>query len=75
MTRRQAFREADVSRALRAAQSVGLAIGRVEIDQDGKIVIVSARPETADCLEDPNDALAALRRRNAERRSKRVASR
>lgn len=49
--RRQAFRQADVARAVKGAVSAGLKVGRVEVDQDGRIVIVSgeetARPDTA----------------------------
>ena len=42
MTRaRTPFRQADISRAVKGATAAGLVIGRVEIDQDGKIVIVS----------------------------------
>jgi len=36
------FRQADVTRALRAAQKAGVEISRVEISRDGKIVIVTA---------------------------------
>jgi Cys-tRNA synthase (O-phospho-L-seryl-tRNA:Cys-tRNA synthase) len=35
------FRQVDVTRALRAAKASGLTISRVEIDAEGKIVIVS----------------------------------
>lgn len=38
------FRQADVTRALRGAQSAGVDVARVEIDRHGKIVIVPARP-------------------------------
>ncbi len=36
------FRQADVTRAFRAAQAAGVKVARVEIDRDGKIVIVTA---------------------------------
>ena len=77
MSRRAPFREADVSRALKAVQGAGLSVARVEIDQDGKIVIVSGRPlgDDRDGLDDPQDALTALRNRNAQRRAQRAASR
>jgi len=37
------FRQADLSRALKAAAAAGLDVGRVEIDATGKIVIVTAK--------------------------------
>lgn len=37
---RTPFRQADISRAVKGATAAGLVVGRVEIDQDGKIVIV-----------------------------------
>jgi hypothetical protein len=40
---RTRFRQADISRAVKGATAAGLVIGRVEIDQDGKIVIVYGR--------------------------------
>jgi hypothetical protein len=36
------FRQADVTRAFRAAQAAGVRVARVEIDREGKIVIVTA---------------------------------
>jgi hypothetical protein len=42
MTRaRTPFRQADISRAVKGATAAGLVIGRVEIDPNGTIVIVS----------------------------------
>ena len=38
---RAAFRQIDVTRALRAAKAAGLAVSRCEIDAEGKIVLVS----------------------------------
>ena len=34
------FKETDLRRAIRASQKAGLSIARVEIDRDGKIVVV-----------------------------------
>jgi acylphosphatase len=47
MTRRPStFRQADISRAVKAAQTAGLAIGKVEVAPDGTIrVIVASTPE------------------------------
>jgi hypothetical protein len=36
------FRQQDVTRAFRAAKAAGVRVARVEIDRDGKIVIVTA---------------------------------
>ncbi len=36
------FRQADVTRAVKAVVAAGVDVGRVEIDKSGKIVIVTA---------------------------------
>jgi hypothetical protein len=36
------FRQQDVTRAFRAAKAAGVRVARVEIDRNGKIVIVTA---------------------------------
>ena len=41
----QTFKQRDVTKALKATVKAGIAVGRVEIDKDGKIVIVTARPD------------------------------
>lgn len=43
------FRQADLSRAIKAAQAAHFRIGRIEIDPNGKIVILSesAAPSAA----------------------------
>ncbi len=41
MRRPHRFKQADVARALKGATSAGLRVSRVEIDADGKIVLVS----------------------------------
>lgn len=46
MSRKASFQESDLSRALRAARKAGLDVARVEIDKDGKIVLVTGEPET-----------------------------
>ena len=43
----QTFKQSDVTKALKATVKAGIAVERVEIDKDGKIVIVTARPEDA----------------------------
>ena len=44
MSRRALFREADLARALKVVQGAGVTVGRVEIDAEGRIVIVSRSP-------------------------------
>ncbi len=41
----QTFKQGDVTRALKATVKAGIAVQRVEIDKDGKIVVVTARSE------------------------------
>lgn len=41
MTAPARFSQADLSRALKGARAGGMRVGRVEIDPNGKIVIVS----------------------------------
>jgi hypothetical protein len=40
------FRQADVTKAVKAVVAAGVDIARVEIDATGKIVIVTGKPET-----------------------------
>lgn len=37
------FRQLDVTRALRAAAAAGIEVQRIEIDKDGKIVVVAGK--------------------------------
>jgi hypothetical protein len=55
------FRQADVARAIRGAIKAGLSVSRVEIDRDGKIVVICAGDAPA-IEESPDDALERLRR-------------
>jgi hypothetical protein len=38
------FKQQDVTRALRATVAAGIEVRRVEIDKDGKIVLVTGKP-------------------------------
>ena len=49
----QPFKQSDVTKAIKAMVKAGIADGRVEIDKNGKIVIVIARPEDAANSEKP----------------------
>ena len=51
---RQAFRQIDIARSVKGAQSAGLSIGRIEIDRDGKIVLIPA-PEGKLPIPERND--------------------
>jgi hypothetical protein len=44
MSRAATFRQLDITRALRAADAAGREVRRVEIDRDGKIVLVMVEP-------------------------------
>jgi len=46
-----AFRQADVRRAVQAVRKAGIEIARVEIDREGKIIIVSVTPDTGQTTE------------------------
>lgn len=47
MTRRSALRQADMTRALKAAKAAGCEVARIEIEPDGKIVILTGKAEAA----------------------------
>ncbi len=49
----QTFKQSDVTKALKATVKAGITVGRVEIDKNGKIVIVTARPDDAASGEKP----------------------
>jgi hypothetical protein len=49
------FRQQDVTRAFRAAKAAGVRVARVEIDRDGKIVIVMADVELDERSEGKNE--------------------
>ena len=44
----QPFKQSDVTKAIKATVKAGIAVGRVEIDKNGKIVVVAATPQDAD---------------------------
>ena len=43
----QTFKQSDLTKAIKATVKAGIAVGRVEIDKTGRIVIVTAKPEDA----------------------------
>jgi hypothetical protein len=40
------FRQRDLTRAIKAARLAGLNVERVEVDKDGKIIVVTGKSET-----------------------------
>jgi len=44
------FTQADVVRALRGAKEAGLDVVRIEIDRDGKIVVITGKPTEASAI-------------------------
>ena len=45
------FRQRDLRLAVETARAAGLEIGRVEIDRNGKIVVVTGKPPVNDDLD------------------------
>jgi len=45
---RASFRQGDLARALRAARAAGAEVARVEINRDGKLVLVMGKGEGGD---------------------------
>jgi hypothetical protein len=44
LSRRTAtFRQTDLTRALRGARAAGVEIDRIEIDKDGRIIVIAAK--------------------------------
>ncbi len=50
------FRQTDLTRALKAAKAAGIDVERVEIDPNGKIAIVTSKPDDA-LAHNPQDDL------------------
>jgi len=40
----QTFRQADITKALKAAAAAGMVVQRFEIDRDGKLVVIAGQP-------------------------------
>jgi hypothetical protein len=50
-----AFKQSDITRALKAAGAAGRAVRRVEIDRDGKIVLVLGEQQNAEPKSDGSE--------------------
>jgi len=53
------FRQTDLKRAIRAARAADLEIARIEIEKDGRIIVVPGKPPESQDNESP-DELAKL---------------
>ena len=51
------FKQRDVTAALRAAAAAGVAVARVEVDKDGKIVVVMAGASEPEAPSIPADEI------------------
>jgi hypothetical protein len=56
--RQVAFKQADVTRAIKGAIAAGMKVARAEIDQSGRIVVVSPSEETTKPANDLDKWLA-----------------
>jgi hypothetical protein len=61
VSHRGRFRQIEVTRALKAAKAAGVAIGRIEIDVDGKIIVIAGQggpaPEATESVIPPSSAI------------------
>jgi len=58
MKRQVAFKQADVTRAIKGAIAAGMKVGRAEIDLSGRIVVVAPSEDTAKPANDLDKWLA-----------------
>jgi hypothetical protein len=49
------FRQRDVTRAVKAVAAAGVAVAKVEVDKDGKIVVVVGEPDKAEVKTEVNE--------------------
>lgn len=55
-SRPSTFRETDVKRAVKAVRAAGVEIARVEIEKDGRIIVVPGKPtESQDANAERNE--------------------
>jgi hypothetical protein len=55
MSREATFRQNDITRALRAAGAAGCAVRRIEINRDGKIILVLTEPPDLETKADSSE--------------------
>jgi hypothetical protein len=49
------FRQSDVTKAVKAVVAAGVEVARVEVDREGRIVVVAGKPATAQAVADQNE--------------------
>jgi hypothetical protein len=59
------FRQRDVTVAVKAVVAAGVAVARVEIDKEGKIVMIAGKPTETEPGDDLDRELAEFEARNA----------
>jgi len=47
-----AFRQTDITRAVKAVAKAGVEVARVEVDKDGRIVVIAGKPVEANDVDD-----------------------
>jgi CTP:molybdopterin cytidylyltransferase MocA len=60
------FKQQDVTRALRATIAAGIKVQRVEIDKDGRIIVVTAGDTPSAPADDLDRELAEFEARNGQ---------
>lgn len=53
------FRQRDVTKAVKAAVAAGISVARVEVDKEGRIIIVAGKPSDFGSGSNPWDAVVA----------------
>jgi hypothetical protein len=48
------FRQGDLTRAIKAVRAAGVPVAKVEVDRDGKIIVVAGKPSENPAPAEPN---------------------
>ncbi|HEY1860484.1 MAG TPA: hypothetical protein VGG61_09035 [Gemmataceae bacterium] len=55
------FKQTDVTRAVKAVVAAGVEVARVEVDKDGRIVVIAGKPESNPASNPWDEAMKELR--------------